>query len=120
MNIDKEINDLLNLIKEKRKEKGYTQADIANYLGITQQAYTKIESGTTDLKLKTLYQIAEYLGIDISANKSNNSNLVAINPTDIVNDISSIKREQNDMKKGQDDMNQKLDELLDLFKKKKK
>jgi transcriptional regulator with XRE-family HTH domain len=126
MDIDKEIKELLIIIKEKRTEKGISQQEIANFLGVTQGAYAKLENGATDLKLKTLYLIAEYLQIDINANKSS-TNLVAINPNDIVSDISNIKNEQNSLKKAQDkmnqnqdDMNQKLDEILEFFKKKNK
>lgn len=122
MSIDKEIKELLILIKEQRAQKGISQQEIANHLGITQGAYAKLENGTTDLKLKTLYQIADYLGIDLINKRNNNKeeSLIAINPLDIVSDIGNLKKGQADMQRNQEETNQKLDEILALFKKKKK
>jgi len=116
MNIDSEIAELLTLIREKREEKGLSQKQIAEALGMAQQTYQQIESGKTDLKLRTLYVIAEYLGIDITVSKSKGSNLIALNPDDVINKINKI----DNIEAKQDDINQKLDEILDLFKKKKK
>jgi len=129
MDIQKEIAELLELIKQKRKEKSVSQQEIADYLGISQPAYKNIELGRTSLKLETLYKIAQYLGIDVFAQGRNQKeeSLIAVNPTDLFKNINDLKKEQsdmkksqNEMKKGQDDINQKLDELLDLFGKKKK
>jgi len=126
MDIQKEIAELLELIKQKRKEKGISQQEIADYLGISQNAYKNIEIGRTSLKLETLYQIASYLGIDIFQEKQNKSSqaLVALDPNDLTNNITNIRndlrRVEDKLNQKQDDMNQKLDEILDLFGKKKK
>jgi transcriptional regulator with XRE-family HTH domain len=122
----KEIKELLELIKAKREEKGISQREIADYLGISQPAYRNIEGGQTSLKVETLYQIAQYLGIDIFAQGKNQKeeSLIAINPNDIFKNIGDLKKGQDDLKnefkKNQDDMSQKLDEILDYFKKNKK
>ena len=122
----KEIKELLELIKAKREEKGISQREIADYLGISQPAYRNIENGQTSLKVETLYQIAQYLGINIFAQSNNpkEESLVAVNPADIFKNIGDLKKGQddikNDMKKQQEETNQKLDEILKLFKNKKK
>lgn len=51
-------------IRQLRQSKGITQTEIANKLSISQNAYSKIELGYTDLTLKRLYQIAQILGIN--------------------------------------------------------
>lgn len=49
-----------------RKHLGYSQQEISQYLGISQPAYVKYESGDTDVsmeaiaKLATLYNVEEY------------------------------------------------------------
>lgn len=51
-------------IKEARKAKGLTQADLASRLGIGRTAITKWEKGVIkNLKRDTIQQIADILGI---------------------------------------------------------
>lgn len=49
-----------------RKQKGLTQADLANMCETTQQQIAKIEGGVVDPKLSTLRKIADSLDIDVS------------------------------------------------------
>jgi transcriptional regulator with XRE-family HTH domain len=46
-------------IKEFRERHNYSQEYIGNRLGISQQAYRKIENGTTELKLEILLMLAK-------------------------------------------------------------
>lgn len=49
-------------LKETRIRKGYTQAEIAEKLGVTQQAYQKLETGrTTDMRISTVKRICQVL-----------------------------------------------------------
>jgi len=107
--------EILELIREKRKEKGITQADMAGKLGISQSAYKDIELGKTDLKVRTLQQIADVLGINLFSERGGKQeqSLVAVNPQNIYSDL-------NQLKKNQEEMNEKLNEILSLFGKKKK
>lgn len=50
-------------IKKLRELKNLTQEYMADELGITQGAYSKIENGETDLSLSKLDKIAEILGV---------------------------------------------------------
>lgn len=45
--------------------KGYSQEYVANELGISQNAYSKLESGKTEISVKRVYEIALVLGISI-------------------------------------------------------
>lgn len=58
------MNDLRNKLKETRKSKKMTQAEIAEKLGMTQQQYQKIESGKTpEMQVTTLKKICKELQI---------------------------------------------------------
>ena len=53
-------------LKEIRKNRGYTQKEVASFLGISQQAYQKLEAGRTeDMRISTLRKLCFLL--DVSA-----------------------------------------------------
>ena len=64
--MDKENVDL---VRRKRREKNYTQKDVAEYLGISRRAYINFEHGINNFKteerLLKLYEL-----LDISKSKS--------------------------------------------------
>ena len=51
-------------IRKQRQTKGYSQDYMASQLGISQNAYSKIESDQTNVKANTLERIAEILEVD--------------------------------------------------------
>lgn len=55
------INEKIKLI---RKEKNYTQKDIANYLQIAQTSYSDIENGIARLSLEDYLKICKFLELD--------------------------------------------------------
>ena len=55
------MEQVLERIKEIRKEKGYSHEYIAQELDISQVAYSKIEKNETRLSVERLYKIAEIL-----------------------------------------------------------
>jgi transcriptional regulator with XRE-family HTH domain len=114
-----DLVEILELIKERRKEKGITQSEMATKLGISQSAYKDIEIGKTDLKVRTLQQIADILGIDLFSKKGTNQeqSLIAVNPENIYTDLYELKRNQEDMK---NEINEKLDAILNFLGKGKK
>lgn len=57
--------DVLDNIKEIRKEKGISHEAMAVNLGISQTAYTKLENKETKLTVDRLYKIAEILEVKI-------------------------------------------------------
>jgi transcriptional regulator with XRE-family HTH domain len=50
-------------IKALRTERKLTQKDIADFLGISRQAYTKYENDQTEPDNKTLGKLAEYFDV---------------------------------------------------------
>jgi transcriptional regulator with XRE-family HTH domain len=52
-------------IRNKREKLNYTQEYLAAKLGISQNAYSKIELGYTKITLERLFQIAEILETEL-------------------------------------------------------
>ncbi len=61
----KTINEIANLIAEQRKKLGIEQKDMYLRIGMKQQQYQRIESGS-DLKLSTLLRVLEGLDLELS------------------------------------------------------
>lgn len=59
--MDKIVLEFGNFIKEKRIEKGLSQAEMAKMLNISQQSYGRYELGTREVGLQMLVDIAEIL-----------------------------------------------------------
>lgn len=54
-------------IKMLRKEKDLTAAQLANIIGITQSALTKLENGNSGKRFEILVKLARALGVSIDA-----------------------------------------------------
>lgn len=52
-------------IRKARINKNYKQEDVAGFLGITQRAYSKLETGETQIKLDRLEEIAKLLDVSL-------------------------------------------------------
>lgn len=52
---------MINRLKERRLEKGFTQKEIAAKLNLTQQTYSDYETGRTDPDIETLILIGDIL-----------------------------------------------------------
>jgi len=48
-----------------RESKGYTQNDVADAIGVTQQAYSKMEKNIKAVKLEVIFKIGEFLGLPL-------------------------------------------------------
>lgn len=53
--------DAIEVIREKRKEKKYTQSDLANVLGIKQTTYSDIENRRIQFKADDLIKLCCFL-----------------------------------------------------------
>ena len=51
-------------IKQIRELKNFTQEHVATHLGLTTRAYSKIESGETQLTINRLNEISNILGVE--------------------------------------------------------
>ena len=55
-----------NRLKELRKEKGVTQQDVADYMGITRRGYQKWENGESAIKPNRQQKLADYFGVTVA------------------------------------------------------
>lgn len=60
------MNRINKLIKEKRIEKGLTQQELANAIGITRNYISDIENGRYTPSLKTTIKLASYLDLNLN------------------------------------------------------
>lgn len=59
-------NEVIQRIIKLRRDKGLSQENVADELGVTTGTYSKIETGRTDPNLTRLLQIATILKVDIT------------------------------------------------------
>lgn len=70
---------IIETIKKIRKELGYTQSQIANYLNIAQTTYADIENNKIQLKVEDFIKICKFLQVDpIMLLKDTNSIIISI------------------------------------------
>lgn len=55
----------MNRIKELRKSKRVTQADVAKYIGITQNNFSYWENGKVKIDNESLQKLADYFGVSV-------------------------------------------------------
>jgi transcriptional regulator with XRE-family HTH domain len=58
--------EIMQHIVAARKEKGYSQDDIAKKLGISQVQFSKYESGISDIQLSKFLELLKILDLDIA------------------------------------------------------
>lgn len=83
-------------IKLMREASGYTQENIAAFLGITRSAYSNYELGTRELSLENIEKLADLYGCDGYMFYEENENIIESMLTTAfrVNDLSSEDMEQ--------------------------
>lgn len=63
--VSSKIKSVSTNIRQIREKKGYTQEYLAMKLGISQNAYSKIELGYTKITLERLFHIAKLIETDV-------------------------------------------------------
>lgn len=82
--------NLGNKIRILREIKGLSQENMARSLAISQQAYQKIEDGTTRVTIERAQQISEELGMELDALLNFNPSTYLFNCTQSAGVISEI------------------------------
>ncbi|AVH17543.1 XRE family transcriptional regulator [Enterobacter sp. SGAir0187] len=62
----KHINQLRPILIGFRKENGLTQKDISQRLGISQQAYARLESNPASASFERLFRVLSALGVELT------------------------------------------------------
>ncbi|HEY4327231.1 MAG TPA: helix-turn-helix transcriptional regulator [Mucilaginibacter sp.] len=70
-------------IRTLRHQRGWSQEDVANRLGISIPAFSKIETGVTDINLSRLEQIANIYEVNVV-------NLLALDVEEVEPQVSSL------------------------------
>lgn len=76
-------------LKLLRNEKGYTQGEVSNFLGMARGSYAKIENGINKMNLENAIKLANLYNVTVDellclSNKKDNKNLININELDTV------------------------------------
>ncbi|MBL7196597.1 MAG: helix-turn-helix transcriptional regulator [Candidatus Omnitrophica bacterium] len=61
-------NDIAKIIIDMRKKKGFTQQQLAQITGFSQQMISRIEKGKQNISLTTLKKVADSLGCKVKIN----------------------------------------------------
>ena len=64
--INRNVQIVAAKVRKSRKEKSKSQEQVARKLSISQNAYSKLETGKTKLTVLNLSMIADYLGIEVT------------------------------------------------------
>ena len=67
---DKKEYEIIEIIKKKRIELGYSQEYMADKLGISQSSYSRKENGTEKMSVVELSKIVDILGMSLSLSDS--------------------------------------------------
>ena len=60
------VKEFGEMLRQKRKESGYSQENFATYVGIERGNYGKMERGLVNIKLETLYKLTNALNCEFS------------------------------------------------------
>lgn len=76
-----------------RKEMGFTQKELANFLNVSQQTYSDYENGKTEPDIDTIIKMAEILQISVDYLVGRTDELGAVTPVPAVPQFSEEDRE---------------------------
>ncbi|HGA2598389.1 TPA: helix-turn-helix transcriptional regulator, partial [Streptococcus agalactiae] len=88
---------MYNRLKELRKDKGLTQADLAKVINTNQSQYGKYENGKTSLSIENSKILADFFGVSIPylLGLDNNSKIAnsTIKDTNLLSFFEQVKKD---------------------------
>ncbi len=102
------------IIKDLRERAGISQNRVAKYIGITQQQYSKIESGKRPLKHYELSKIADYYNVSTDYLLGKKSKYEIKNDGRSIEQVNNRGNYNNEISK--DDIAEILQDLLNRIK----
>lgn len=94
----KEYNEIVNIIRSVRQNKGINVISISDFLDISHSHYTMKENESAPFTFSQFIQVCEYLNLNLKMyyfNKSNEEVILNNNYEDVVKSISSRRKELN-------------------------
>lgn len=113
-----EYKEMIEAIKQGRKQRGFTQDDFAKMLNLTKVTYQRYESCQFDMPTGIYMLACQILRIETFKRKEGETSLIAINPNDVIDRFNNVAT-KDDIKQSEKELNKKLDEILKLMKGKK-
>lgn len=95
-------------VRRHRTEKGISQQQLAEKIGISQQAYMKVENGRTKLTVPVLLKIADVLEMDLAELFRPETKEVALIPAD----FAQLAKMLADDKSRTDDRLKRIESML--------
>ena len=102
-------------LKELRKKRNVTQAEVAKYLNITPQAYANYERGDRTPDIVTCKKLADFFGVSLEALLSDNIE-TELKPNQIITIGRDGKKEVYELDEKEKAV---FDNLLEMYTKKK-
>ncbi|MGJ1534890.1 helix-turn-helix domain-containing protein [Sphingobacterium multivorum] len=103
------MNKVGKKIRLLRHQKGWSQQDVANKLGISIPAFSKMETGITDINLSRLIQIGKLFNLTAVQ-------LLSFSETDQLNDyVDGITSIQQKLKEREEEIIQLQKKVIDLY-----
>lgn len=57
------MNEYCNILKALREDRDLSQKEVANYLGTTQQVYSRYETGVNEIPVRQLIKLCELYNV---------------------------------------------------------
>ena len=79
-------------LRALREEKGYTQQEFADKLGVTQQSYARWESGVSEPRIEILIKIADFynISLDLLCNRPRENEGLSIEKLEIIDNLRKL------------------------------
>lgn len=90
----KTLNQLRPYLVGFRKDKGLTQKDVAERLGVIQQTYARLEAAPASASIERLFRVFDVLGIEMTLSSGSLSAAVAPASSFSCNEDSPARREK--------------------------
>ena len=87
------------ILKGFRKERGLTQAAMAEKLGITQQSYAYFEANPATATLDRLFMVLRILGVEISLNRAVSATSMSGAPSAMDKNVTAVKTSNQNIRK---------------------
>ena len=87
------------ILKGFRKERGLTQAAMAEKLGITQQSYAYFEANPATTTLDRLFMVLRILGVEISLNRAVSATSMSGVPSAMDKNVTAVKTSNQNIRK---------------------